>query len=215
MKNALKGNFISGKGMLQISLDTKLNGQDSRIIEDAVRNKFNDSLKRRRSPDAVFMDGESEVPVEVKFSSKRFKKLPSDYSNLIDTPNKWYLYIYGDINRDENDSFTAWLMRSDELFRQMDLLYKNPQVALFPDYVTPGSINPKSPTALDDIAAEIKKIERYLAQKIIERSVEKMDNPSEETGSMSLERRVNGRRVRFDIKFESLLRNVISDILKD
>ena len=163
----------------------------------------------------MFMDGESEVPVEVKFSSEIFKKLPSDYLNLINTPNKWYLYIYGDINRDENDSFTAWLMRSDELFLQMDLLYKNSQQALFPNYVTPASIDPKSPTALNDIAAEIKKIERFLAQKIIERSVEKLNDPGEEKGSMSLERKVNGRRVRFDIKFESLLRNVIFDILKD
>ena len=215
MKNALGGSFISGNGLLQIVLDTKLKGTYSRIIEDAVRNKFNDSLKRGRSPDAIFNTGEIEIPVEVKFSSVSFTKLPSDYRNLIDTPNKWYLFIFGDINHSQNDNFTAWLMRSDELFHQMDLLNKNPQEALFPDYVNPGSIDPKSPTALNDIAVEINKIERYLAQKIIERSVEKMDNASEERGSMSLERRVNGRRVRFDIKFESLLRNVISDILKD
>jgi len=220
MKSALGGNFISGNGVMNITLDTNLKGADSRVIEDAVRIKFNDSLDRGRYPDAIFVaslkDNEpAEIPVEVKFTSSGFTKLPTDSRNLIDTQKKWYLFIHGDIKRAQNDSFVAWLMRSDELYREMELLQKDSQTPLFPEQPPPRSIDPKSPTALDDIADEIHKIERFLAQKIVERSVEELDNPGEERGSMSLARRVNGRRVRFDIKFESLIRKTISEILKD
>ena len=218
MKSALGGNFISGNGAMTITLDTSRKGSDSRVIEDAVRVKFNDSLDRARYPDAIFAtssESSENIPVEVKFTSSSFTKLPTDSRNLIDTQKRWYLFVQGDIKRAQSDSFTAWLMRSDELYREMELLYKDSQDPLFPDRVPLKSIDPRSPNALNDIADEIRKIERFLAQKIVERSVEELDNPSEERGSMSLERRVNGRRVRFDIKFESLIRKTISEILKD
>lgn len=215
MKSSLGGSFISGPGQMQITLDTNLKGSDSRIIEDAVRNKFNDSLKRGRKIDAFFVKAGVKIPVEIKFTSSYFTKLPTDSNNLIDTTKKWYLFVLGDINRAQNDSFIAWLMRSDELYREMELLYKDSQKPMFPSHVTQDSIDPKSASALDDISAEIHKIERFLAQKIVERSVEEMDISYEERGSMSLERKVNNRRVRFDIKFETLLRNTISEVLKD
>ena len=216
MKSALGGNFISGNGVMTITLDTNRKGSDSRVIEDAVRSKFNDSLDRERYPDAVFVtSSEKTIPVEVKFTSSSFTKLPGDSRNLIDTQKRWYLFVQGDIKRAQSDSFTAWLMRSDELYREMELLYKDSQESLLPDHVPLKSIDPRSPSALNDIADEIRKIERFLAQKIVERSVEELDNPSEERGSMSLERRVNGRRVRFDIKFESLLKSYIGEIIND
>ncbi len=215
MLGALGGTLSDDGKSIEATLDTSGRGSDSRVVEDAVRKKFNDDLKRSRYPDAYFQG----VPIEVKHTTSGFGKIPTDSYGLVDTDKKWYLYVKGDVNRTERDEFTILLMRSDHLYTEV-LTLLNPsgssQRQLF--RVPPGNINPTSQDALKDISDEIDKIKSSLSAAILRRAKGDAEKPGKSSGeetSMSLLKGVGLNRVRFDIKFESLLKQTILEILRD
>lgn len=209
MMQSLGGSLNPDSKSVSIKLDTNRKGSDSRVVEDAVREKFGDNLKRNRYPDAMF----GEIPVEVKHTTSGFGKLPTDSYGLTNTDKKWYLFVKGSIDRVKDESFTAWLMRSDELYREMMLLLLGTnQASLFP-HKDLGAIDPQSGTALEDIEKEIGNITRSLSLSILRKA--KGQSEKDATETMSLSKRVGINRVRFDIKFESKLRKIITDIIND
>jgi len=210
MVAALGGTLNGGGTSISANLDTRGKGSDSRVVEDAIRKKFKDSLSRSRYPDAYF----GEIPVEVKHTTSGFGKIPTDSYGIVDTDGKWYLYAKGSVDRTENDQFTIWLMRSDELYTEvLMLLQGTSQAPLFRNL--PNSIDPSSGSALEDISKEIQDITASLSTAILRkaRGDSKKAVEGDET-SMSLHKRVGLNRVRFDVKFESLLRRTIASMLK-
>ncbi len=195
---------------LKIKLNTdKRAWSSSRIIEDAVREALGDSLQRGRTPDVLF----GNVPIEVKHKESNFNSLPTDSYGLTRTTNKWYLFVKGTIEQVPNQEMEAWLMRSDVLYDQMAPLLSEPgQIDLFTG-VSSSSIDPSGPNALGQIKKEIDDITGQLSSAILRKA--KGEYREIEGGEkMSLNRKIGLRRVRFDIKFESLLKKTVLEILK-
>lgn len=197
ISKALKSRTKGEADFISIVLNTKLRGSDSRVVEDAVRIAFGDDLNRSRYPDAKF----GEIPVEVKHTTSGFGKLPTDTYGLTETDGKWYLFVKGSIDRKKRENMGAWLMRSDHLYRCINEI--NP---IDKDAIIPGSEN-----AVEQIEAQIDLIQASLANAINRRA----QGLSRDVGTMSLPNKVGPNRIRFDIKFESLLRSVISGVLND
>ena len=207
MIRSLGGEPSAGAKTVSIKLNTNKHGSDSRVVEDAVREKFNDDLKRIRQPDAMF----GKIPVEVKHTTSGFGKLPTDSYGLTRTTEKWYLFVKGSVDRVQDEPFTAFLMRSDELYNEILLLVRGTnQVPLFNDL---ESIDPASDNALREIEKEIDDIKGNLSLAILKKA--KGEIRGTDDGSMSITKRVGLNRVRFDIKFESKLRKIIADYIND
>lgn len=207
MIRSLGGEPSAGAKTVSIKLNTNKRGSDSRVVEDAVREKFNDDLKRIRQPDALF----GKIPVEVKHTTSGFGKLPTDSYGLTSTTEKWYLFVKGSVKRAESEPFSAFLMRSDELYNEIRLLVRGTnQVPLFNDL---ESIDPASDNALREIEKEIDDIKGSLSQAILKKA--KGEIRGTDDGSMSITKRVGLNRVRFDIKFESKLREIIAGYIND
>jgi len=209
MLQSLDGSLGQDSRSASIKLNTNKKGSDSRVVEDAVREKFKDNLGRSRYPDALF----GAIPVEVKHTTSGFGKLPTDSYGLTRTDKKWYLFVKGSVDRVENENFTAWLMRSDSLYQEMTLLLRGTsQGSLFP-HQDLNSIDPMSDDALVNIEKEIKDIASSLSTSILRKARGEAEKSESET--MSLSKRVGINRIRFDVKFESKLRKIISDIIND
>lgn len=207
MIRSLGGEPSAGAKTVSIKLNTNKRGSDSRVVEDAVREKFNDDLKRIRQPDAMF----GKIPVEVKHTTSGFGKLPTDSYGLTRTTEKWYLFVKGSVDRVQDEPFTAFLMRSDELYNEIVLLIRGTnQVPLFNDL---ESIDPASGNALREIEKEIDDIKGSLSLAILKKA--KGEIRGKDDGSMSITKRVGLNRVRFDIKFESKLREIIAGYIND
>lgn len=207
MIRSLGGEPSAGAKTVSIKLNTNKRGSDSRVVEDAVREKFNDDLKRIRQPDAMF----GKIPVEVKHTTSGFGKLPTDSYGLTRTTEKWYLFVKGSVDRVQDEPFTAFLMRSDELYNEILLLIRGTnQVPLFNDL---ESIDPASGNALREIEKEIDDIKGSLSLAILKKA--KGEIRGTDDGSMSITKRVGLNRVRFDIKFESKLREIIAGYIND
>ena len=209
MIRSLGGEPSAGAKTVSIKLNTDKRGSDSRVVEDAVREKFNDDLRRIRQPDALF----GKIPVEVKHTTSGFGKLPTDSYGLTSTTEKWYLFVKGSVDRVQDEPFKAFLMRSDELYNQILLLVRGTnQVPLFHDQAL-ESIDPASDNALREIEKEIDDIKGDLSLAILKKA--KGEIRGTDDGSMSITKRVGLNRVRFDIKFESKLRKIIADYIND
>jgi hypothetical protein len=109
-------------------------------------------------------------------------------------------------------------MRSSELFSEVMMargFIPHRTVVSLPGMSSPARyyIDNNQPTALKEIEDQIHSIAADLAQSVLKRS--KDIGRTSEDPSMSLKRPVMANRVRFEIKFESLLRKTISEILKD
>lgn len=207
MIRSLGGEPSAGAKTVSIKLNTNKRGSDSRVVEDAVREKFNDDLKRIRQPDAMF----GKIPVEIKHTTSGFGKLPTDSYGLTRTTEKWYLFVKGSVDRVQDEPFTAFLMRSDELYNEILLLIRGTnQVPLFNDL---ESIDPASGNALREIEKEIDDIKGSLSLAILKKA--KGEIRGTDDGSMSITKRVGLNRVRFDIKFESKLREIIAGYIND
>lgn len=178
-------------------------------MEDAVRAAFDD-VRKSRTPDALF---EKTVNVEVKYRPDSFKDVPSDSYGIKDATSKWYILVSGPLVIDRESSYNAYLVRSDEYRVAVDGFKR--ASGKFDEADLP-SINPDGPMALAHIKSAINAISNDLARAIIAKSGkeapagEKVTRPN-----MSLPQRVGVNRVRFDIKFESLLRSTIRGMLSD
>jgi hypothetical protein len=189
------GSFVDN-----IFLDTRGTGDNTRVVEDALRVKLGDDPNRERYPDVVF----GNVTIEVKQTTSGFGKLPTDTYGLTTNPDKWYIFLKGSVSRKKRNPFIAWIMRSDHLHNSVSALVSPPGT---------NAIIPGSPAAVNDIASEIVTMSQTLASIINDRASGGRGKPA--PGDLSIPRRVGLNRVRFDIKFETLLRKTISEILKD
>jgi hypothetical protein len=203
MKNSLNGTVTTtpAGGMIvkDILLDTQRPGDNTRVVEDALRSVFNDTRKERH-PDVMM----GKTPIEVKQTTSGFGKIPTDTYGVAQNTTKWYIYLIGDVQRTKQDRFDAWIMRSDHLYAALA-----PVVATFnQNMITPGP-----QTAVSSIASEISGMSAKLAQIINDRAQGTRVQLAPK--DLSLPSRVGLNRVRFDIKFESLLRKTISEMLED
>ena len=205
-------------GFLEIKLDTSdLRGADYAVAERAVRRAFKDE-RNAAHPDSIFTLNGKQIEVEVKHSPQIINIYRSDNRGLNNRTDKWYIYVMGEVDGTNQNNFSAWLMRSKELFAEVmtrrGFTAPERQQSIGP--VPPaarGYIDTSQPTALKDIEEQIHNIAGRLAKSVLLRSQD-ISRTSKDP-SMSLDLPVMANRVRFEIKFESLLRKTISEILKD
>jgi hypothetical protein len=205
-------------GFLEIKLDTSgLKGADHEVVERAIRKAFNDN-RASHHPDAIFTLNGKKIEVEVKHSPQVISVYRTDSRGLNDKTGKWYIYAMGSVDGTSQNQFKAWLMRSKELFVEVMTRrgFMSPQIqqSLGPmSSATRNYIDTNQPNAEAEIEREIHNIAARLARSVMLRSQD-IGRTSKDP-SMSLDLPVMANRVRFEIKFESLLRKTISEILKD
>lgn len=212
MMSSLRGSRSGG--YWNIKLDTRgLTGAEYDIIENAVRRAFNDK-RTDHHPDAIF----NGIEVEVKHKPKTFDSFPTDSYGLGEREDKWYLFVMGNVRGTEDDTFTAWLMRSKELFHEVMIARGHFSPS---DQVELGAgskyeklyIDPTSSTAISDIESQINDIANSLATNIAKKASGSTRDAKDQ--SMSLKLPVGANRVRLEIKFESKLRKIIADMIND
>jgi hypothetical protein len=203
---------------LEIKLDTSgLKGADHEVVERAIRKAFNDN-RASHHPDAIFTLNGKKIEVEVKHSPQVISVYRTDSRGLNDKTGKWYIYVMGNVDGTSQNQFNAWLMRSKELFVEVMTRrgFMSPQIQQSigsMSSATRNYIDTNQPNAEAEIEREIHNIAARLARSVVLRSQD-IGRTSKDP-SMSLDLPVMANRVRFEIKFESLLRETISEILKD
>lgn len=209
MMRSLHGETLS-TGTARIILRVPRAHADFRAVEDSVRAAFGD-LRSSRTPDARFENNE----IEVKYRPNGFNEVPSDSKGIKDVTNVWYILVSGPIVINRESPYDAYLIRSDEYRAAVDSFKRSSEKF---DEADLPSINPDSPNALADIRSAIDAISDDLARAIISKSKKGGSADGKTKGPrMSLIQRVGANRVRFDIKFESLLllRKLIAESLKN
>lgn len=206
IKDALKAGDARNAGMT-VTLTAPKSFNVFRMMENAVRAAFNDERKARH-PDALF---NGSVDVEVKYRPDGFREVPSDTYAVKNIKTKWYILLSGDIQVETPHQYDAYLVRSDH-FREAIDVFKKSAGNSDPSDLPP--INPDSPMALKDIELAINDIQKDLAQAILRKSAKNEVETEKGKPRMSLRQRVGVNRVRFDIKFESLVRQYIREIIR-
>ena len=178
-------------------------------IEAALRKIFGDNIDTRAKGKGridVIFDG---LDIEVKYSRNGFDGLATDSQALRSRTDKWYMYVKGEVGIGKSCDNQIWLMRADKLYwtiredRGIDSTAINTSI-------DPSSEKRKRITALTQIKSDIRSIENDLRNAIWNKATG--DNLP--VSSMSLSRRVGLNRVRFDIKFEGLLRAYVKEVLR-
>lgn len=201
---------VSTSAPARIILTVRRAHADFRAMEDAVRAAFGD-VRKSRTPDARFEGND----VEVKYRPGSFTDVPSDSYGIKDNTSNWYILVSGPIVIDRESSYNAYLIRSDEYRAAVDSFKRASKKF---DEADLPSINPDSSRALADIRSAIVAISDDLARAIIAKSGKASpEGVKAPRPRMSLPQRVGVNRVRFDIKFESLLllRKLIAESLKN
>jgi hypothetical protein len=172
-------------------------------IETGFRKKFNDNIAAKNRPknhDVVF-DGKE---LEIKFSKKGFAKLATDSRALRPSVNKWYLYTKGEIKTNQNANYDVWIISAESLFNELE-----------EDRAGGGMIdikidkNRKEEDVLGEIKKDIEALVPGLAKAILNKATGETSRQK-----MTLSNKVGINKVRFDIKFETLLRSCIKEILR-
>jgi len=191
---------LSTDGSVDINLSCRTQQTTGDSVEDAIRNVFFDVRKARKlhGRSDLVVDGKI---IEIKYTRDQFTGLATDSQALKVDPKKWYLYVAGDIPRaGQAGAMKAWFISSEDLYNAVSQTRSHP------------SINPSSPTALAEIESEIDTIKGQLAQAIYNRSITSQDEAT--PTQMTLDKSVGVNRVRFDIKFEGLLRAYVREMLR-
>ena len=185
-------------------------------MESAIRKDLGDN-RSSHHPDAKIDD----IPIEIKHSNTSHKAFPSDSVAVRRIDKKWYIFTEGPIVANVKKKYKIWIMRADHLYDELDRVI-NRAPPLFANNVPSKAIQTstlKRSVAVAEIEKEIATITPGLANAVYNRAVGISRSEAEEKPEMSLRRGVNVNSVRFDIKYgpqsERLLRNLISDILKE
>lgn len=187
-------------GSVDISLTCRLQQTTGDSIEDAVRNIFFDIRKSRKDHGRADLVFGGKI-IEIKYSRNMFSSLATDSQALYKNPEKWYLYIVGNAPIGQTSTLKAWFMRSDHLYEEISS-------------VRGFGIDTSKDTALAEIEQQVNKLSSQLARAILNKSRPSRGTPDEQVTSMSLDKKVGINNVRFDIKFEGLLRSYIKEILR-
>jgi hypothetical protein len=174
-------------------------------IETGFRKKFNDNIAAKNRPknhDVVF-DGKE---LEIKFSKKGFAKLATDSRALRPSVNKWYLYTKGEIKTNQNANYNVWIISAESLFNELE---EDRAGGGMIDIENENGEEKEEKDVLGEIQKEIEALVPGLAQAIFNKATGKTSRQK-----MTLSKKVGINKVRFDIKFETLLRSCIKEILR-
>lgn len=187
-------------GSMSVNLVCNIQQTTGDVIEAALRKVLGDdkdAAGRPHNVDVIFAG----TPIEVKYSRVKFNKLATDSQSLRRRDDKWYIYARGDIGIGDACKYDIWLMRADALYDAVKA-YRN---------ISDGDV--MQTPSIDEIEKEIQLITRNLATAIWNKSTgEKV--PIDKGAGMSLGKRIGLNRVRFDLKFEGLLRAYVKEILR-
>jgi hypothetical protein len=203
------GTPVSGldvDGSTTINLVCRLQQTTGDSVEDAIRHVFFDIRKARKFHGRADLVVGNKI-IEIKYSRSGFSSLATDSQALKPIENKWYLYVAGDVSMNKAGQLRAWFINSIDLYEALKPLASAGGVAPI-DIANPDQRD----RALSEIENEIDQIKGELARAILNKS---MSGPEDDQmPHMSLQRRVGVNRVRFDLKFEALLRDYVSEILR-
>lgn len=208
---AIGGSSIDPKtGSMTVELECQIGRTKGDVIEQAIRAKVGDDKEakdRKSNVDVMY----EKTPIEVKSTEKpAFVKLMSDSQSLRKRTDKWYMYVKGTIAIGEKKDYEVWLMRSDNLFNAVktfrgitdDEILTSPSIEEI-EAMIDDSVRHNLAVAIWNKTNDLK--EPAKAQK----GKDKGKRPS-----MGLEKKIGLNRVRFDIKFEGLLRAYVKEILR-
>ena len=191
-------------GSTTISLVCRLQQTTGDSVEDAIRNIFFDIRKARKFHGRADLVAGDKI-IEIKYSRGDFSSLATDSQALVPNPSKWYLYVSGEVPVGTTGPLKAWFINSEDLYNSLLPSTQD-------DLIEP--IRPQGENALRDIENEIEQIKSSLAQAILNKSTPAGSSTERAPVQMSLQRKVGVNRVRFDIKFEGLLRAYVKEILR-
>ena len=209
IKNVLDASEVdSSTGSMTVRLACNIQQTTGDVIEAALRKALGDDKDAEGRPhnvDVIFRG----TPIEVKYARIKFSKLATDSQSLRRRNDKWYIYVSGDISLNKSCDYNVWLMRSDALYDAVRA-YRDVDDTAIDTSIDISTERRKRITSLAQIRADIRKIETDLRNAIWNKATGD-DLP---VRSMGLERRVGLNRVRFDLKFETTLRDTIREILR-
>lgn len=190
-----------------IPLTCNLQQTTGDAIESAMRAIFGDSRAKRAKGKGRVDVVVGDIDIEVKYARNGFDGLATDSQALRQLTDKWYMYVKGDIGIGSPCNNKIWLMRADKLY---DAVYeaRGGNISSIDAHATDAES--KKIQALSQIRADIQDIETDLRNAIWNKATG--DNLP--VKSMSLGHRIGLNRVRFDIKFEGLLRAYVKEILR-
>ena len=207
----LSGQTIDSRSTVQLECEVQQTSGDS--IESAIRKICGDVRKNREKSkkriDVVFQN----TIIEVKYGRKGFKSLATDSQGLRPRTDKWYLYVVGEVVIGKISQYVTWFMRADKLFDAV-VAQKSSKAKIDPQLFLAGSIssNPIDRVqSLKDIEAQIDIIQSDLARAIFDKA--SGDDSDKIKKIMSLDKKVGINRIRFDLKFEQLIRSYIYEII--
>jgi len=207
--HASVGTLVSGldvDGSTTINLVCRLQQTTGDSVEDAIRHVFFDVRKARKFNGRADLVVGNKI-IEIKYSRNGFSSLATDSQALKPIKDKWYLYVAGDVSMNRAGQLRAWFINSVDLYDALRPLTTD-------DLISPIDISDpeQRDRALGEIENEIDQLKGDLAKAILNKSMPGSED--DQPPQMSLQRRVGVNRVRFDLKFEALLRNYVSEILR-
>lgn len=178
------------------------------VIESALRKKFGDKKEAREKEnhnvDLIF----NNTIFEVKYKREGFKGLATDSQSLRKRADKWYIYVKGEIQLDREQEHEMWITRSDKLY---DAIRQEREILDVPTLEIPASYDDNTRSQLiADIQKQIHDIEYNLAVAVWNKAT----GDQAPVNTMGLEKRIGLNRVRFDLKFEQLIRAYVREILR-
>ena len=192
---AVDGQYDEAEGKIYFELDLKQAREtnSAHIVEEALRIKLGDSLDKRASDkkrvDVIFNGKE----IECKHSVTKHKSPPIDYVGIKKSQDKWYLLSEGSITGD--------LTRLSCFFYRSDFYYEIMKKRVDGK----NAIDIDSSKALAEIEDEILSLTTDLATAILHKA---KGNQGKSGSKMTLSRPIGLNKVRFDLKFERLIREI-------
>jgi hypothetical protein len=193
--SAVGGQYDDTEGKIYLELDLKQAREtnSAHIVEEALRIKLGDSLDKRHSDkkrvDVIFNGKE----IECKHSITKHKSAPIDYVGIKKSQDKWYLLSEGSITGDST-SLSCFFYRSDFYYEIMKKRVEGK-----------NAIDIDSSKAIAEIEDEILSLTTDLATAILHKA---KGNQGKSGSKMTLSRPVGLNKVRFDLKFERLIREL-------
>jgi hypothetical protein len=197
--SALEGYYREEEGRVVIVLDLKKAREvtSAHVVEEAIRMKIGDSIESRpkdkKRVDVVYNGRE----IECKHSLERHKSPPIDYVGIKNTQDKWYLLTEGPISGDTT-SLSCFFYRSDFYYEMMKVNVEGKNSI---DIETSSEED-----AILQIESEIDLIKNSLAKAIFHKA---KGNQGRSGERMSLHRMVGLNKIRFDLKFEGVIKEYI------
>ena len=194
--SAVGGEYNEPEGKVTINLDLRQarEATSAHIVEEAIRIKIGDAIESRPKDKKrvdVFFNGKE---IECKHSLEKHKRAPIDYVGIKKSQDKWYLLSEGPIIGDST-TLSCFFYRSDFYYEMMK---KNVEGK--------NSIDIDSSNALAEIEDEILSLTTDLAQAILHKA---KGNQGRSGSRMTLSRLIGLNKVRFDLKFERIIKEYI------